>query len=150
MGAEDAPIDKPAIPEPEPRSEDELRASIHKFIFGAHCRVEQCKRGTKSTPTSGLLDFFAECRDQAVVESRLILGRLPHLLLSLHIAHTRARKETKQIQTEFKSAHEAIEALNKKLTDVQRTLTAEIRERRNLSDLEKLAEQTVTLPKLCH
>ncbi|KAF8151966.1 hypothetical protein K438DRAFT_1778624 [Mycena galopus ATCC 62051] len=164
---EDAPIDMPAISEPEPRSEDELRAAatIHKIILWAYRRVEQRKRATKSTLTSGLLEFFAECRGQALTMDRshrlyrvYFLGPLPHLLLCLDIAHTRAQKETKQIQTEFKSAeHEAFETLDKKLTDVRRTLnqvidlqkalnrSAEIHGRRNLSDLKKLAEQAVTL-----
>ncbi|KAJ7237474.1 hypothetical protein B0H12DRAFT_1238216 [Mycena haematopus] len=167
---DDAPIDLPSISEPEPRSEKELvaAAKIHKMILRALQRVEQRKREmSKSTLMSGLLEFFAECRVQALTMDRshhlyrvYFLGPLPHLLLCLDIAHTRSQKETKEIQNELKRVdHKVVgsETLDEKLIDVQRILTrvddiqkalnpaAEMHARRDLGDLKKLAEQAVAL-----
>ncbi|KAJ7356587.1 hypothetical protein DFH08DRAFT_1075732 [Mycena albidolilacea] len=165
---EDAPIDMPSIAEPEPRSEEELLAGakIYKMILWAHRRVEQRKQGAdKSALTSGLLEFFAECRGRSLVMGQphrlyrvYFLGPLPHLLLCLDIAHTRAQEEMEGIQSEFKGAdHKSYEDLDRKRTDVQRFLsrviaiqkalnpTAEIHTRRNLSDLKELVGEAVTL-----
>jgi hypothetical protein len=127
---EDAPIDMPSIAEPEPRSKEELLAGakIYKMILWAHRRVEQRKQGAdKSALTSGLLEFFAECRGRSLVMGQphrsyrvYFLGPLPHLLLCLDIAHTRAQEEMEGIQSEFKGAdHKSYEDLDRKRTDVQ-------------------------------
>ncbi|KAF7340238.1 UvrD-like helicase ATP-binding domain-containing protein [Mycena venus] len=167
---ENAPIEMPSISEPEPRSEKELHsaATIYKLISHAHRRGEQRKKGmSKSTLASGLLEFFAECRGQSLTMDQshrlyrvCFLGPLPHLLLCLDIVHTRAQKEKQIIIKELPTAqHEALENLEKNLTDVQRTLkqvieiqkalnpTSEIHTRRNLSELKNWAEQGVMLLK---
>ncbi|KAF7367490.1 UvrD-like helicase ATP-binding domain-containing protein [Mycena sanguinolenta] len=167
---EDAPIDLPSIAEPAPRSEKELDAAakIRKIILWALHRVKERKRASgKSALMPGLLELFAECRVQALAMDRAhrlyrvyFLGPLPHLLLCLDIAHTRAQKKTKEIQSELRSAeHKALETLDEQLTDVRRILkqviniqkalkpAAEIHARRDLIGLKELAKQAVTLLK---
>ncbi|KAJ7652111.1 hypothetical protein DFH06DRAFT_1094341 [Mycena polygramma] len=168
---EDGPIDMPTIPEPEPPSGEELdsAAKIWRVYLRTQHRGEQRRRGAgRSILTSGLLEFFTQCRARSLTmdwSHRLyrihFLGPLPHLLLCLDVVHTRAQKEAKQINSDS-AEHEALEILDKKLQAVQRTLSgiadvrralepaSELHARRNLSELKSWAEQAVgvlqTLP----
>ncbi|KAJ6573822.1 hypothetical protein DFH09DRAFT_1361892 [Mycena vulgaris] len=165
---DDVPLDMPPVVEAEARSEEELAAAetIRKAILRAHRRVEQHKRGTgKSSLAAGLAEFFTECRGQSVTMDRphrlyrvYFLGPLPHLLLCLDIVHTHAQKEAKQIKKDLKTAeHQALETLDQKLTDVQRTLKKAIKSQkalkpgdgihaaRNLGEFKEQAGQAVSL-----
>ncbi|KAJ6569465.1 hypothetical protein B0H19DRAFT_938852 [Mycena capillaripes] len=165
---EDVPIDMPAISEPEPPSEKELAAAakIRKAYLQAHRRGEQRNQGKgKGIFTSALLEVFAECRGQALTMDRshhlyrvYYCGPLPHLLFCLDIVHNRAQKEATQIRKELQSTeHDALENVDKKLTDVQTFLkrvieiqkalepTAEVHAGRNLGELKNLAGQAVTV-----
>ncbi|KAJ7671910.1 hypothetical protein B0H17DRAFT_1141332 [Mycena rosella] len=162
----DAPLHMPptsVLEEPVAPSEEELAAAatIRKAILRAHRRVEQHTKGArKSSLAAGLSEFFAECRSESATMDRpyrvYFLGPLPHLLLCLDIVHTRAQKEAKQMKKELNTAeHEALEILDKKLTDVQHTLKMAIkyqkalkpidgiRAKRNLTELKKLAGEAV-------
>ncbi|KAJ7037374.1 hypothetical protein C8F04DRAFT_1393598 [Mycena alexandri] len=165
---DDAPIDMPSIAEPEPPSQDELdkAAKIYKFIWLAHHRVEQRKKGSsKFLFAPALVALFLACKAQSLtmapahrIYRDYFLGPLPHLLLCLDMVHTQAKKAAAQMKKELLNAeHEALEIVDKKLTDVQRTLrqvvkiqealqpTAEIHTKRNLEELKRWAEQAVTL-----
>ncbi|KAJ7151710.1 hypothetical protein C8R46DRAFT_1357916 [Mycena filopes] len=164
----DVTIHMPAMSDPEPLSPKELEqaAKIYRFILLAHGRVEQRKKETsKFLFTPALVELFVACKAQSLTMAsahRLyrdyFLGPLPHLLLCLDIVHGLAQKEAVQIKKELRSAeHETLENLDKKLTDVQRTLkqvikiqgalqpAAEVHANRNLVELKDWARQAVAL-----
>ncbi|KAJ7451061.1 hypothetical protein FB451DRAFT_1284562 [Mycena latifolia] len=166
---DDVPLQMPVL-EPVARSEEELAtaAKIRTAILRAHQRVEQRKRGAgKSSLAAGLSEFFTQCRDESVTMDRphrlyrvYFLGPLPHLLLCLDIVFARAQKEAKQIMKDLSTAeHEALEILDKKLTDVQHTKkkvnniqkalnpTGGIHAERNLAKLKEQAGDAVSLLK---
>ncbi|KAJ7171695.1 hypothetical protein C8R43DRAFT_874648, partial [Mycena crocata] len=165
---DDVPIDLPLVSEQEAHSEEELTAAreLREVILRAYRRREEHKRLTgKSSLAAGLLEFFAECQGGSAAMDgphRLyriyFLGPLPHLLLCLDMVHNRAQKEAKQIKKDLQTAeHEALETLDKRLTDVQRTLkkvieiqkalkpSGGIHPRHNLIELKMYGEQAVSL-----
>lgn len=167
---ENVAIDVPVV-EPVARSEEELTtaAKIRKGILQAHHRVKQRKQGaSKPSLAAGLSEIFTECMAASSTIDRrhrlyrvYFLGPLPHLLLCLDIVRTRAQKEAKQIAaTEYKTAeHEALEILDQKLKDLQRTRkevielqkalkpAAGIHPERNLHNLKEKAGEAVSLLK---
>ncbi|KAJ6498114.1 hypothetical protein C8R47DRAFT_1212438 [Mycena vitilis] len=167
----DGPIDMPTIPEPEAPTEEELDSATK--IWTVYLRTLH-RGGRRRRETGGsilkseLQDLFTQCRGQSLTMDRShrwyryhFLGPLPHLLLCLDVVHTGAQKEAKRITSES-AEHEALEILDKKLKDVQRTLTkiddvrralepaSELHARQNLCELKRWAKQAVealqTLP----
>ncbi|KAK6977441.1 UvrD-like helicase ATP-binding domain-containing protein, partial [Favolaschia claudopus] len=119
---EDVAVELPAMPEPEPRSEEEIVAArkIYKVILQASSRKKERKEETKSSVTSATLEFFTVCRGTSLTMNKaqrtyrlLFCGPFPHLLWCLASALTRAQAESQKILAKLSSPDNDVEELEK-------------------------------------
>ncbi|KAK7064846.1 UvrD-like helicase ATP-binding domain-containing protein [Favolaschia claudopus] len=129
---EDVAVELPAMPEPEPRSEEEMVAAtkIYQAITQASNRRKERREETKSSITSAILEFFTACRGTSLTMNKaqqtyrlLFCGPFPHLLWCLASALTKAQAESQKIQARLSSPDndvEELEKLDKERLDVER------------------------------